>query len=183
MASYPGLHSISVDGGSSVGVLARAEGVGRSDLLAVDIRDTEPSELLTVDNSDNRESRSRLSSVSPRDGVRGASCAGLVRPGLGSSVLAGHTNDSAALSLAVGLNDEVVVAASVVLGTVAAQVIEGPCLVGLLGTGARGTGRNGDRRLSSRCRARTRVRWVAAARYGSCDWCGNGGLCRRLEVR
>lgn len=182
-ASYPGLHSVSVDRGSGVGVLAGAEGVGRSDLLTIDIRDTKPSELLAVNNSDDGESRSRLGNVSPRDGVRGARCAGLVGPGLSSSVLAGHADDGTALSLAIGLNDEVVVAASVALTAVAAQVVKSPCLVGLLGTGARGTGRNGDRRLSSRCRARTRVRWVAAARYRSGCGCDDGGLCRRLEVR
>jgi hypothetical protein len=164
---------VSIDGSSGVWVLARAKGVGRSDLLAVDVRDTEPSKLLAVDNGHDSEGGSGLSNVSPRDSVRGARCAGLVRPGLSGSVFAGHTDDGTALSLAVGLDDEVVVAASVVLTTIAAQVIKGPCLVSLDRVRASGY------RDGRGSRARAWVGWVAATGDASRNRYHNGREVRR----
>lgn len=110
---------------------------------------------MAVDNSDNSKGRSRLSSVSPGNRVRRSRCAGLVTPGLGCRILSRHANDGAVLSLAVGHKIEVVVAAGVALTAVAAQVVDGPSLIGLVRVGAwsTGWGRNRNGGLGGRRRA------------------------------
>ena len=117
---------------ADVAVLARAEGVGRSNSLTVDVADTEPSELASlVDNSEDSVSGSRVLNVPPRNGEVAA---GLVGEGLGGGVATGHADDGAVLGLAVGDDVEVVVAAGVAVTAVAVYVVEGPGLaVDLLG--------------------------------------------------
>lgn len=117
-----------------------AKRVAASNSLAVDVGSAEPSELAvgSVDNSQNSVGGGGLGDVTPRDAVVAA---GLVAPGLGGGVAAGHADDGAVLGVAVGDNVEVVVAAGVAVDAVAGQVVQGPGLaVDLLRVGAGGGG-------------------------------------------
>lgn len=136
---------------AKVSVLSRAKRVRRSNSLAIDIGDTKPSKLLTLDNSDDRKGGSRLSDISPRNLELGAVSAGLLRPALGSSIGAGHADDGASIGPAVSLDGEVVVAAVVVLAAVSGHILDGPCLaVDGLGAGEGTSVRNGSSGRSSR---------------------------------
>lgn len=121
--------SVGVDRGSGkVAVISRAEGAAGSDLSAVDVRDTEPGDLLALVDSDDSVSGSGLSDISPRDGQVRSGGAGLVGPALTGGVLARHADDGAALSLAISSDSEVVVAAGIALTAVAGQIRDGPGL-------------------------------------------------------
>jgi hypothetical protein len=146
-------HLVKVDGGGEVSKLAGSVRVAGSDLLAVDVGDTEvsPGLLLGVDDGHDSEGvfGTELRAVAPRDVDGRAGGAGDVGPGLGGSVLDVEPDDSAALNgpVVAGSKVEVVVAAGLVLGAVAAQVLDGPGQA--LGHGLAGGGSSGGDGMDS----------------------------------
>lgn len=144
---------------TKIAVLARAKWVGRSNLLTVDIRDTDPSKLLAVNNSDDSVGRSRAGDISPGDSKLGSTSTWLVGPALGGGVRSGHADDGASLSLPISLDDKVVVAAGITLTTVTGQIGDGPSLAFNFG-GVRACSGNGGG-----CRAR-RLRYSNGRKVG-----------------
>jgi hypothetical protein len=138
---------VKVDGRGEVSKLAGSVRVAGSDLLAVDVGHTEvrPGLLLGVDNSHDSEGvlGTELRAVAPGDVDGRVGGAGNVGPGLGGSVLDVEPDDSAALNgpVVAGSKVEVVVTAGLVLGAVAAQVLDHPGQA--LGHGLAGGGSSG----------------------------------------
>jgi hypothetical protein len=150
--------------------LERAVRVASSDLLSVDVGDTKvsPGLLLGVVNGHDGEGvlGTELCAVTPRDVDGRAGGAGLVGPRLGGGVLDVEADDSASLGRTVVARSkvEVVIAARLVLGAVAAQVLDGPgqaLSLGLtagrsssgdgVGSAAGGLGGLGGSRRGDRC--------------------------------
>lgn len=167
---------------AEVAILAGAEGVGRGDLLLIDVGNAEPGQLVAAVDSDDSEGGAGLSNVTPGDAQVRSVRAGLVRPALGGGVGAGHPDYGAALRLVAGVDGKVVVAASVALAAVPGHVFDRPCLAlnrlrvvvaGSPSAGSRGgSGRNRVGKVIAGARAR--VGRVAAA-WNTRDR-GPGGL-------
>jgi len=178
--------------------LEAAEWVASGDLLSVNIGDTEVSLgfLLGVDNGHDSESvvDTELSAVAPRHVDGRAASAGDVEPRLGGSILDIKSDHSARLNRAVVARSEVevVVAARLVLGTVAAQVLDGPGqAVGNGLAAGRGSGGYGGDSAGSSLGGRSRGsksegtvgRDASTVRVGVCRVAGVGGGGRRCRGR
>jgi tetrahydromethanopterin S-methyltransferase subunit F len=161
---------VKVDRSVNLLELERTVRVTSGDLLSVDVGDTEvsPGLLLGVVNGHDGEGvlGTELRAVAPRDVDGRAGGAGLVGPRLGGGILDVEADDGASLGRTVVARGkvEVVVTARLVLGAVAAQVLDGPGqAVGLgltggcggsgggVGSAAGGLGGLGGSRRGNRC--------------------------------
>jgi len=165
-------HLVKVDGlGADVTELARAVRVTSGDLLSVDVGNAEVSLgfLLGVDDGHDSESvvGTELRAVSPGNVDGRAGGARKVGPRLGGCVLHIETDNGARLNGTVVARGEVevVVTARLVLGAVAAQVLDGPgqALGNGLAAGRSSGGDSGDGAGSS------------LGGSGRGDRCGSGG--------
>ncbi|KAI6765064.1 hypothetical protein HG531_012163 [Fusarium graminearum] len=106
--------------------MSRAEWFRRSNLLAIDVCDTEPCKNLALNDSDNSKGGCWFSDIAPRNSLVRLLVAGDVGPALEGGIRTRLAVDVAVLSLAVSLNSKLVVARLSVFGTVAGEVLDRP---------------------------------------------------------